>query len=442
MNPSFPKIIKSKIFVIIIALVIIGVIATFYFVKEKNKNTEKKEGINNTQQINEEEKPLDNNQNNPTEEKKEIPLMSEEEAKQYFHATEVVSNNLWESILLNDRTKIGDSDIFTYDLEIEFWTESNCPYDGTDKDYKIPANMIFSDCEKGEIGSHGGCPTCEMSKIKLIPCGSYTNCSVDELYSKVGKIINSKKIIKSSSLDFYTDTKFDKEFHGAWGDSIAGLVDFINNLDLKNIIKGDYSKEYIEKIFTDSGFNEDNRFQINTGTFDSKYSGNVALISFSYEGDDYILMLYEDSRKKLLNVWPYHYFENKPLMVGNKFLFEADFVQGGGSCAGWGGTQYSCRIQDTNFICYETGKKGGNENCSFEQWYTSYETKDVNGDEENELMVNLISRFPYKFYDHSTSHYLDTQCFQSVYKLNSNNDLELLSSGAMQGEIKKITIND
>lgn len=69
-----------------------------------------------------------------------------------FKATEIVSNDLPDSI--------------------EFWTEAYCPGSGTNYDYKLYDqgsywDYYLSSCEKGEIGSHGGCKTCIMSKIKL-----------------------------------------------------------------------------------------------------------------------------------------------------------------------------------------------------------------------------------------------------------------------------------
>ncbi|MFA6252280.1 MAG: hypothetical protein WCX74_02680 [Candidatus Paceibacterota bacterium] len=69
-----------------------------------------------------------------------------------FKATEIVSNNLPESI--------------------EFWTESYCPGNGFNYNYKFEGSDMyrysFDSCEQGDTGSHGGCKACIMSKIKLI----------------------------------------------------------------------------------------------------------------------------------------------------------------------------------------------------------------------------------------------------------------------------------
>jgi hypothetical protein len=64
-----------------------------------------------------------------------------------FHASEVVENNLPQSI--------------------EFWTQAYCPGDDSAFDYKIPAGYRIESCEYGESGRHNGCPDCTMVKIRL-----------------------------------------------------------------------------------------------------------------------------------------------------------------------------------------------------------------------------------------------------------------------------------
>ena len=87
--------------------------------------------------------------------------ISDEDAKKLFKATEIVSNNLPDSI--------------------EFWTEANCPHWDNEWIYQIPDYYSYlsdgspEDCIKGEMGSHGGCPTCIMSKIKLLSWKTYKN---------------------------------------------------------------------------------------------------------------------------------------------------------------------------------------------------------------------------------------------------------------------------
>ncbi|MDD4409568.1 MAG: hypothetical protein PHW52_02830 [Candidatus Pacebacteria bacterium] len=67
--------------------------------------------------------------------------------KEKFQATEIVSDNLPDSI--------------------EFWTQANCPNSKTYK-YIIPDGYDLQGCVAGTTGSHGGCATCRMSKIKLL----------------------------------------------------------------------------------------------------------------------------------------------------------------------------------------------------------------------------------------------------------------------------------
>lgn len=64
-----------------------------------------------------------------------------------FKATEIVSNNFPESI--------------------EFWTQANCPDQGLNWPYYVPNGYRAVSCSYGEMGSHGGCSNCIMTKIKL-----------------------------------------------------------------------------------------------------------------------------------------------------------------------------------------------------------------------------------------------------------------------------------
>jgi len=84
--------------------------------------------------------------------KEEIVKLDDKDIKERFKATEIVFNNLPESI--------------------EFWTEAYCPGSDASYDYQLDltanSEYLLSSCELGEIGSYGGCKTCVMSKIKLI----------------------------------------------------------------------------------------------------------------------------------------------------------------------------------------------------------------------------------------------------------------------------------
>ncbi len=64
-----------------------------------------------------------------------------------FKATEIVEDNLPDSIM--------------------FWTSANCPNSGLSSSYNVPDGYEVVTCERGPMGSHGGCSNCIMSQIKL-----------------------------------------------------------------------------------------------------------------------------------------------------------------------------------------------------------------------------------------------------------------------------------
>jgi len=77
------------------------------------------------------------------------------------------------NILRDERVLYGATEIVSNNLpgSAEFWVEAYCPGSGTAYDYKIPSeyanNYKITSCEKGDDGSHGGCPGCIMSKIMI-----------------------------------------------------------------------------------------------------------------------------------------------------------------------------------------------------------------------------------------------------------------------------------
>lgn len=77
----------------------------------------------------------------------ELSKMANDQLKEKFSFTQIVNNNIPKTI--------------------EFWTESYCPFEDINFSYTIPYDFELVSCERGEKGSHGGCPTCEMSKIEL-----------------------------------------------------------------------------------------------------------------------------------------------------------------------------------------------------------------------------------------------------------------------------------
>lgn len=93
---------------------------------------------------------------------------TDQELKNYFKATEIVHFNILDS------------------YNIDFWAESNCPYGGKGYEYQVPKGYGLGYCEAGEKGSHGGCKTCEMSKINLV----WGRQSPESLFSEKKNISN------------------------------------------------------------------------------------------------------------------------------------------------------------------------------------------------------------------------------------------------------------
>lgn len=138
----------SIIGIIVLLLVAAG---SGYFLLNRQK-------INNNNQIQENQSQVDNqnqiqNENQQSLDKEETFLnykeMTEDEIKEYFHATEIIANYLPDSI--------------------RFWTEAECSYLNTKYSYKIPNNYYISSeyCSEKEIGTHGGCSSCTMTLIGL-----------------------------------------------------------------------------------------------------------------------------------------------------------------------------------------------------------------------------------------------------------------------------------
>ncbi len=82
--------------------------------------------------------------------------------KEKFYATEIVSYDI-----SNETIK-----------SVTFWTEATCEGEYY---YEAPEGYFFSSCKEGEKGSHGGCPTCEMSKVSLLKVDSSIIKKAEEL---------------------------------------------------------------------------------------------------------------------------------------------------------------------------------------------------------------------------------------------------------------------
>lgn len=165
------------ILILIIGLLVLLLVGggVFYFITKNNQinlviNTQKQNQVQENQQgLSKDKKTLTQEERNNLTGKK----MTDDQARVFFDTTEIISNNLPESI--------------------EFWTEAYCPGNGDVYNYNFDnlkynnTDYYFLDsCDQGDIGSHGGCQTCAMSKIKLIPIG----CETDE--QKYYETINGK----------------------------------------------------------------------------------------------------------------------------------------------------------------------------------------------------------------------------------------------------------
>lgn len=122
--------------------------------------------------------------------------------KLLFSATEIIANKLPETI--------------------EFWTEAYCPKDGSPYDYTVPGNYWLLSCEKGETGSHGGCPTCIMSKITL--------ANTDVAFGPYQKILSLDLIDNGYAFSYKKDDVFYFNHNG----KIYGPYDEIDQQDLSS----------------------------------------------------------------------------------------------------------------------------------------------------------------------------------------------------------------
>ncbi|MDD5639293.1 MAG: hypothetical protein PHR47_00605 [Candidatus Pacebacteria bacterium] len=112
---------------------------------------------------------------------------------------------------------------------VEFWTQAYCPGSKTKYDYKYDTSRYFLErCEKGDDGSHGGCPTCVMSKIVL-----KRDLNI-ELIHNFYDYLNNKDYEEAYGIYFDFDNlgyeffknRYDKEDY--WGDF---------NIKIDNIVK-------------------------------------------------------------------------------------------------------------------------------------------------------------------------------------------------------------
>lgn len=193
--------------------------------------------------------------------------ITNEEAKEYFHATEIVNNNLPESI--------------------EFWTEAYCPSSGTYYDYNsdILSNYIVDKCEQGETGSHGGCKSCIMSKLLLHK--KLQNENQEFVSGTIAKIQEQDLDIPSEEIRKMVEQIF-KETECVVSKNSVSLLNISKgksyNFTIKEVISSSFSApQKNEKLFVLRGNGE--HYRDNSIVF-ALFNENLNLLS-SYEKDEY-----------------------------------------------------------------------------------------------------------------------------------------------------------
>jgi len=268
-----------------------------------------------------------------------------------FKATEIVSNNLPESIT--------------------FWTQANCPFEGNSYEYISPDKFKIDRCEKGERGSHGGCPTCDMSMVSLSVCGRSSYCSLEDYIEGIKNNfeISLVEVISAKESNEFVVPEYP--------------IDFPNKINFKKITNGEYSDGELKDFF-----HED--VKISTGRLDSKYDGNVAVLSFDGSYYLYLVIVREDGFKKVMGLEKVHKvfqkFKNIAHKVKDKFLFELYIGQSGRNTSS--GNTYYCELSNSNFICYETGESGAEESFSSED---IHEWQNNNKSGREELVIKSVA---------------------------------------------------
>ncbi|MFA5368743.1 MAG: hypothetical protein WC303_01895 [Candidatus Paceibacterota bacterium] len=175
--------------------------------------------------------------------------MTDDQAKEFFSATEIINNSLPEFI--------------------EFWTEAYCPNEGTNYDYVVPEGYSVFSCDKNlqGVGTHNGCPTCVMSLIKLKNNNfTYLNQPVKPNFlGNIGKTNNVSFDLTYNSSEneygFYQDVKKDEK-----GDSFIFLYN-----DSQSYSDYSYNK-YRYTIFSPEGSHSYGGAGLKINDLNSKYS--------------------------------------------------------------------------------------------------------------------------------------------------------------------------
>ncbi|MFA5431797.1 MAG: hypothetical protein WC319_02815 [Candidatus Paceibacterota bacterium] len=307
---------------------------------------------------------------------------TEQEVKSYYNAKEIESIN--------------------WPYSITFWREGDC------LSYQSPGRFEVL-CEKGEINSHGGCLTCEMSKITL-RSNCEGACSLEEVIKEsfLGYKTPEEKLLQGGYPFF---ANYDAERHP---------IKNFKDIDYKKIADGLYSKEELKTLF--SKYYSVNKIEFVNGKINDSYEGNSAVVSVLYNNyQKFIIIISGDKEPKffslegdghdVININP-----EKTLNFGSKTFFEGLYGSYGGSCVGGGGSEYYCRIKEQNLFCYDVGSYYSGSGCSIGETFTNYEVKDVDNDGINELVVKAMAKYSYR----------EKEYLEKTYKLDVNDNLKLI----------------
>jgi hypothetical protein len=384
-----------------------------------------------------------------------------------------------------DRLKeeIKATEIISYDLadsgrirSVEFWTEAKCYGEYR---YKVPEGFVFKkfgSCTPGEIGSHGGCPTCEMSKISLTMAVNSLEDYVESINIKelsLGEKIKKRQMSEIEDVfydKFSVDTNFKKNFispdweetdyspsetslKNNYNSTLDVLDYFFKEIDIKNLVNGGYSKKDIQNIFEDqngqtaSGYSHDEdifefrNFEMVIGNFDHSHEGRVAMISFTrserwhnHPSNHYILIVNSEGEKRLLLEMVGHktrgWININPLNIGGSYFFEARRSGYGGTCVGLTTAGTICGLKNMNFFCYEKSLYESYHSMgpgcgSQENILKEYEVKDTNEDGKNELVINFTVVYVVDISEDEIEEQTK-KIMEETYKLDRGGDLVLI----------------
>lgn len=257
--------------------------------------------------------------------------ISDADAKKFFHATEIISNDSPESI--------------------QFWTEAYCPNEGTKYDYQIPSKYASYevDCTYADntgsiyLGQHGGCPSCVMASIKLYK--------------------------KNNTTDYRKPLEQEAENSDKKNELLESLKSELNTLlskkllDSDTILKqkfGEYIKKYNQQVYESEEDTYEENGSIFRGLIDSasgkKWLSYIANLNKGYETSSMIFFV--EYNNKILNIIPGKFFHGRTgsgieimedMVKGQYPFFTINYGDYGGTCTGSFDTVSLYGIKDGKF---------------------------------------------------------------------------------------------